>query len=177
MRPPVVRRRDFYVDDVPAPVWELIFEPEIGEAYVVVQHGEIVGVGPSGNLLPSAIGTSGAVRAVAVSLLKESLILALQLVVEDDAPDVRITSGQALCLTQVRTIEIGVVSEFTFSSGSRIEGLARLLFARSVMLQQRAAPLGEGHQCRSVVVAVEGGDRSQQACVSKPAQFVLGGRC
>ena len=45
------------------------------------------------------------------------------------------------------------------------------------MLQQRAAPVCEGHQCRSVVVAVEGGHRSQQAGVSKPAQFVLSGRC
>ena len=172
-----MRRGDLYVDKVSAPVRKLIFEPEIGEAYVVVQHGEIVGVGPSGNLLPSAIGTSGAVRAVAVSLLKESLVLALQFVIEDDAPDVRITSGQTLCLTQIRPIEIGVVSEFTLSSGSRIEGLARFVFARSVMLQQRPAPLCEGHQCRSVVVAVKGGDRPQQTCVSKPAQFVLGGRC
>ena len=75
-----------------------------------VRHGEIVGVGPSGNLLPRAIGTAGAVRAVAVSFLKESLILALQFVVEDDPPDVRITRGQALRLTQVRPIEIGVVA-------------------------------------------------------------------
>jgi GTP cyclohydrolase I len=69
------------------------------------------------------------------------------------------------------------VSEFTFSSGSRIERLARLVFARSVMLQQLAASLRESHQCRSVVVAVKGGHCSQQTGVSKPAQFVLSGRC
>ena len=109
MRPPVVFSRDFDINDVPAPVRHLIFEPEIGEAYVVVQHGEIVRLGPSGNLLPRAVGTSGAVRAIAISLLKESLILALQLVVEDDAPNVRITSRQTLCLTQVRPVEVGVV--------------------------------------------------------------------
>jgi hypothetical protein len=134
-------------------------------------------MGPAGNLLSSAIRSSGAIRAIAVSLLKESLVLALQLVIEDDAPDMRIASGQALCLTQVRPIKVGVVSEFTFSSGARIEGLARLVLARSVVLQQRATPLCERHQCRSTVVSVEGGDGSQQPCVSKAPQFVLGSRC
>jgi hypothetical protein len=82
-----VRRRNLDINDVPAPVRHLIFEPEIGEAYVVVQHGEIVRLGPSGNLFPRAVGTSRAVRTIAISLLKKSLVLALQLVVEDDAPD------------------------------------------------------------------------------------------
>jgi hypothetical protein len=175
MRSPVVGRRYFYVDDVSAPVWELIFEPEIGEAHVVVQHREIVSLGPPGNLLSSAIRTSGAVRAIAVSLLKESLVLPLEFMIEDDAADVRIASGQAFSLTQVRTIEVGVMRQFTFSASARIEGLARLVFARSVMLQQRAAPLCEGHQRRSMIVTVEGCHGSQQACVSKPTQFVLGG--
>jgi hypothetical protein len=70
-----------------------------------------------------------------------------------------------------------VVREFTFSSGSRIEGLTWLVLTRSMVLQQRAAALRKRHQCGSVVVAIERGDRSQQPSASKPAQFVLGGRC
>ena len=83
----VVQRLDLDVERAEVPVAVLVFDARVGKLDVAVVVRELVLDGPTMDLFRGSIRSAVAVRLAAIALLQELLILALQLVVEDDATD------------------------------------------------------------------------------------------
>ena len=85
MRTAVVERCDLDVFDIATTVGPLVFEAEIGKVNVAVEVRQIVLLGPLFDLFRIAVRTAVGVRMIAVAIVEELLVLALQLVVEHHA--------------------------------------------------------------------------------------------
>jgi hypothetical protein len=97
---------------------ELIFDPEIGEVDLAVEVRQLVFGGPALNLAMIAVRPPIAIGMAAIGLPQPLLILALELLVEDDAVDVGALLAQALRFTQLRTIQLRIMGHLA-ASGSR----------------------------------------------------------
>src|SRR5258705_12803939 len=78
---------------------------------------------PAVNLFGCAIGSAVAIRPAAIPFLKELLVVALELVVEDDTADARALAAQTLGSLQVGAINLGVVGQFARLPEARAEPL------------------------------------------------------
>ena len=85
MRTAVVERCDLDVFDIATTVGPLVFKAEIGKVNVAVEVRQIVLLGPLFDLFRIAVRTAVGVRMIAVAIVEELLVLALQLVVEHHA--------------------------------------------------------------------------------------------
>jgi hypothetical protein len=72
---------------------------------------------------------------VLVPLVEPALVLALQLVVEDDALDVCAALQETLLGLFVRAIDLEVVFEFPFAPQARVERLSVLMIGIAVALE------------------------------------------
>src|SRR5207247_900325 len=97
------------------------------------------------NLISGAIGMPVVVVVVPVALVQPTLILALQLVVEDDALDVRARLQETRFSLFVRTIDLEVVFEFALAPQARVKRLVTVPVDVSMALEKAAALLGQGH--------------------------------
>ena len=81
---------------------------------LVVEEGQIVLACPTTNLVLVAARPAVAIRAVAVVILQELLVLALQVLLEDDASDleIRVLVSRTGLLLPKRCVEIRVVVDF-----------------------------------------------------------------
>src|SRR4051812_32517510 len=84
VRTTIVGRDDFNVLDAAASVTIVVFNPDIRKMHLVVVVRQVVLTRPLLDFLILALGSTISVRLVAISLLQECLILAFQLVVEND---------------------------------------------------------------------------------------------
>jgi hypothetical protein len=87
---------------------------------------------PSCNLFGLTVGPAAAILLASVALVEESLILALQLVVEYDAPDPAATIPQSFLGALVGAIDLGVVGQFAWlpeAGPERLTGLVRAVVA------------------------------------------------
>jgi hypothetical protein len=85
-----------------------------------------------------------AVFPTAVALLKETLVVPLELVVQDDATDPPALVPEALLRTLVGAIDLGVMSQLARLLPARVKRLARLLRAVvAVGLKEIAPAVGE----------------------------------
>ena len=89
MRASVVERCDLDVLDVPPAVRPEELDLEIGKLDASVGVREIVVLGPSAHVVSVAPGPAVAVGPAAVGFLKEDLILAPKVLLEDHALDMR----------------------------------------------------------------------------------------
>src|SRR5712691_1491495 len=88
-----------------SPIGALIFNAEVGTLHVVVDDRQVVLDRPLRDFFAAPIGPPVAVCAVAVSLLQKRLVLAFQLVIEDDP-----LKARALCAKPFRsTLLVGLV--------------------------------------------------------------------
>ena len=111
-----------------------------------------------------------AVGATAVPFLKPLLILALELAVEDDAPNLRALIAEPFVLSQVGAIELDVVRQLTWSAHAGVEGLLPRIVAVAAMgFQEVAAVCG---QCQDALAAVER-DEPHQPLVSQVTEVRL----
>ena len=94
---------------------------------VVVRQG--VFPRPAGNLFRLSVRPAIAVLLAAIALVEESLIVALQLVVEDDAPNPTALCAETLLGALVSAIDVGVVRQLARLSDAGVEGLAGLVGA------------------------------------------------
>ena len=92
-----MRRDDLEVFDLPATIPVLVLDADIGKLDVLVLVRQPVRQRPLPNLVGRAIGPAVAVPFLAIALLEEALIVALQLVVEDHAPNMATTFSDRLC--------------------------------------------------------------------------------
>ncbi len=111
--------------------------------HLVVEVGEVVFGGPLLNLFRRAFRVAVVVVAVLVALVEPALVVALQLVVEDDALDVGAALAETLLGLLVGAVDLQVVLAFARADQAGVEGLAVLWMRVPVTLQQAASGLGQ----------------------------------
>ena len=107
-----------------APV-HLVLDAVIGEVNLPVEIRQVVLARPLANLVLVAVRAAVAVRPAAVVFLKELLILALQILFEDDAPNLEpaVFVAEAGVLLAVRRVKVGVVVDFALTTDAGVERL------------------------------------------------------
>src|SRR4051812_21200688 len=85
----VVRRKELDVL-VKLSAIELVLDSVVGEMNLVVEVGQIMFARPATDLVLVAAGSAVASGAVAVGLLQKRLVLALEVLFEDDASDLEV---------------------------------------------------------------------------------------
>ncbi|HEY7291666.1 MAG TPA: hypothetical protein VH583_17650 [Vicinamibacterales bacterium] len=124
----IVERCDLDVLDVTTTVRPLVFQSEIGEVHVAVEERQVMLMRPLLDLSRISVWTSVGIGPVAISVVKELLILALELVVECDAlnPDVELL--KPFGSPQIRGIELRIVRQFSRPHVAGIERLPGCVF-------------------------------------------------
>jgi hypothetical protein len=123
----VVQRHYFDVDMLVAAVDILVLNTEVRKMEVAVEKRQAVVVCPPRDLALITIVVAIVVVAVVIMFMEPRLVLALQLVVEDDALDVCVAFLEALGFALVGSIDLDVVFELPLAFGACVEGLAALL--------------------------------------------------
>src|SRR6185503_16359130 len=139
VRASIVRRHHLDVLVVPASVWLLILDSKIREMELIVEVRKIVLVRPVANLVRRPIRVAVIVVVVLVPFVQPSLIVALELVIEDDPFDVSLALEEPRLCLFVGAIDLEVVFQFALTRQARVERLAGLLIAIAVMLEEAAA--------------------------------------
>jgi hypothetical protein len=143
---------------------QLVLDAEIGEVDAVVEIRQGVLTRPAFDLAGVAIGSSIAVRPASVPLLEPHLILALERVVEDDAPNVRALVAEPFLFPQVGAIELDVVRQLPGPAHAGVEGLLPRIVAVAAMgFQEVVAASSESH---GVLAAVQR-DEPHQSFISQ----------
>jgi hypothetical protein len=97
-------------------VWELDMPPIVTRQFMLSCIVE--------NLIEAAAGTSVAVVAIAIGLLEELLVLPLEIVLEDDAVDMRASVAQPLGFVHVGAIKVSVVLQLARSLNAVVKRLS-----------------------------------------------------
>jgi hypothetical protein len=97
---------DLDVLALPAAIRLLVLDADVGEMDLVIEVRQVVLVRPFANLIRRSIRMAVVVVVVLVSLVEPALVLALQLVVEDDALDVRTAVQETVLGLFVRAIDL-----------------------------------------------------------------------
>jgi hypothetical protein len=107
-----------------AAVGVFVLDSGIREPDVPIVVRQFVFTRPPCNLFGLTVRPAVAVLLAAIALVEESLIVALQLVVEDDAPNPTALAAETLLGALVGAIDIGVVGQLARLSETGIERLA-----------------------------------------------------
>src|SRR5436309_5375230 len=128
---------------------------------------------PFANLLACSRRSSVAVRPVAVGCLEEPLVLAFELVIEDDSMDAR-----AIVLEPFRGAKVGPIKLRVMRKLARLHfaGVVRLLFATTsafaMTLQHFTTTIGQRDECCSPF-PIERSHRAYQPCTSQPFEIAM----
>ena len=112
-----------------AAVSVFVLDPRIREPDVPIVVRQLVFPRPTGNLFGLTVRPAVAVLLASIALVQEALIVALQLVVEDDAPNPTALAAQTLLGALVGAIDLGVVRQLARLSEAGVERLAGLVRA------------------------------------------------
>ena len=124
MRTSIVRRHHLDVERVIATI-DVVLDPHVRELDVaLVVARQVVLPRPILDLQRIAVRPAIAVVTIAIALLQELLVLALQIVLEDDAVDVRSVVAQAFGFIGIGTIKLRVVLQFSGLLDAVVERLA-----------------------------------------------------
>ena len=110
-----------------AAVAVFVLDTGIREPDVPIVVRQLVFPRPACNLFGLTVRPAVAVLLALVVLVKESLIVALQLVVEDDAPNPTALAAETLLGALVGAIDVGVMRELARLSDTGVEGLSGLV--------------------------------------------------
>jgi hypothetical protein len=122
----------------------LVFDPGVREVDAVVEEREVVLACPRLNFFRRAVRPTVAVGPAAVTLLQELLVVTLQFVVEDDAPDVPAAGTEALVRTLVSAVNLGVVGQLARLPEAGVKGLPRLPVAlQAIRLEDVSTASGQ----------------------------------
>jgi hypothetical protein len=160
MGPAVVRGNYLDVLVIPAPIRFLVFDPHIREMDLVVEVRQVVFIRPFTNLRCRPIGMAVVVVVVLVALVEPTLILALELVVEDDTFDVDAALEEPHLRVFVRAIDVEVVLEFPCTHQARVERLMRLVVAVTMVLEEAPPVLRQHHGLVAVPGYANGRDKA-----------------
>jgi hypothetical protein len=174
MGTPIMDGEDLHVFVIAAPVDLYVVNPQIGEMDVLIEVREVVFERPLLDLPLVPIRVSVVVVAIPIALVEPLLILALELVVQDDALDVGVAFVQALSDAQVSLVYLRVVFELALAFEARIELLARVVVVDSMGLQQVPAAVGQNDGDIAPAVQPHGVDQTLLAEVPKVAAAGIG---
>jgi len=141
-----MRGDDLQVCNLPATIPVLVLDADIRELDVFVLVWQPVRQRPFPNLIGRPIGPTVAVPFLAIALLEETLIVAFQLVVEDDPPDVTTALSDRLRRSLVRLVKVRVVGDLGPPGEARVEALAIVERAVLGSIEQVATALRESHK-------------------------------
>ena len=141
---------------------------------LLIEVREVVFERPLFDFPRVTIRVSVVVVAIPIALVEPLLVLALELVVQDDALDVGVAFVQALRDAQVGLIDLRVVFELALAFETRIKLLARVVVVASVGLQQVPAAVGQNDGDIAPAVQPHGVDQTLLAQVPKVAAAGIG---
>src|SRR4051812_7650938 len=113
-----------------------IFDPQIREVDLLIEVRQVALACPLADLLIATIRVAIVVGAVPIALVQPALVLTLELVVENDAFDTRVTLGQPLRGVFVCAINLEVVFPLSLAFEAVPERLAVTLVAASMMFEE-----------------------------------------
>ena len=140
----VVRRKELDVL-VKLSAIELVLDSVVGEMNLVVEVRKVVVVRPLRDFSGFTIGAAIGIVAIPITFVEPPLVVALELVVEDDTIDAGAAVREALRLTKVRAIDLDVVFEFARLLETRVELLLVLLTMVSMMISRAVAAVRLEH--------------------------------
>ena len=136
-----MRRHDLDIEGVVTSI-DVVLNAHIRELHVaLVVARQVVLPRPVLDFERIAIGSAIAIVTIAITFLQELLILALQVVLEDDAVDVRSFVTEALGFLHVGAIEFRVMFQFARLRDAGIESLALARVIVHTPRFQQIAPL------------------------------------
>jgi hypothetical protein len=134
------------------PAIHLVLDPVVWEMNLVVEVRQIVLACPIADLVLGAARSAIAVGAIAVVLLQELLVLALQVVFEDDASDLKVSvvvSKTGLFLPK-RRVKVRVVVDLACAADAGIEHLRLAASLQRVGIEQVSPLGGQGESALAV---------------------------
>jgi hypothetical protein len=145
----VVRCHNFDVFYLPFPVRPLVLDPHVREVDMAIDHGKIPTCGPVRDGSDGGVGLALSSSAIAMEFAQKTLIVALQLVVQDDPPNARSAASQTFCGMKIGSIKLSVVRELSWLDDTGIELLSGRVRPRGSMpFEQLPATVGQGHERR-----------------------------
>ena len=123
---------------LPPSVGFLILDAGVREMDLVIEVRQVVLVRPLPNLIGRTIGVAVVVVVVLVAHVEPALVIALQLMVEDDTLDMRAALQKTRFGLFVRAIDLEVVLQFALARQACVERLVML--SRSRWLSRRLRP-------------------------------------
>jgi hypothetical protein len=120
-------RQDLNVLDLAPAVGREIFDLKVRELDATIDIREVVLLCPGAHCVGVSSGPAVAVTTTPVRLLEEDLIIALEIVFEDDTLNMRALFGQAFCRTKVGFAQLRVVGKFTSAGKTLVEDLTGLV--------------------------------------------------
>ncbi len=172
VRAAIVRREQLHVL-VPLASVDLVLDAEVGEVHLVIEVRQVVLQSPVADFVLVSVGPAVALGSVAVVVLQERLVLALQVLFEHDAahlgsPVMRVP--EARLREPVGGEQVRVVVQFAGLADAGVERLTVLVAAgAAVGFQQVQAAVCERH----ALLVVAQRDRLDQALLVQVRQGVV----
>ncbi len=135
----IVLGRDLDVFVIFAPFLVPIFDAQVGEVHLVIEVRQVMFAGPAADLLVGSIGVAIVVGPLAIAFVEPSLVLTLELMIEDDALDSGAAFAQAVRCALISAIDLEIVFEFPFAFDALPERLAATRIAVAVVFDQAPA--------------------------------------
>ena len=157
------------------PVEFLVFDPQVGKVHLLVEVRQLVFERPPRDLRLVAIGMAVVVIALTIALVQPPLIIAFELVVEDDALDARAAGAQPLRHVEVRLVDLRVVFDLARAFEASVERLAAFAGAVAVLVEEIAAAIGQDDGDIATPVQPDGIDQSLFAQMAQIAATRIGG--
>jgi hypothetical protein len=140
-RTAIVGRDDLDVLYAVVSISVVVFNPDIRKVHLVVEVRQVVLTGPMLDFLIVTSSAAVAGRLLSIAFLKERLILALQLVVEDDATYVGPLIPEAFRCAAVGSVEYCVVSHLAWLPEAFVEHLPGFWRILATSRFEQVAPL------------------------------------
>jgi hypothetical protein len=124
-----MRRHDLEVLEGSATVGLLVFDANIWKVHVAVDEREIVLTGPLRDFALSVVSFAGLLiaPAIPIQVSQEALVIALELVIQNDSTDVASTITESLARVEVCPVQLRIVRELSRLHDSCVEALFRFV--------------------------------------------------
>jgi hypothetical protein len=144
MRATVMRRGDLDVLVNRSAVAVVVFDSDVGELDMALVVRQLVLARPPLDLLRVSFGSPRRVPAATTGRMKETLVIALELLFQNDSANTAAAGNQAIDSLLVRAIQPDVVCQFSWLRNAGMEGLLRLVTSCAPgILEHRPTALGE----------------------------------